>query len=241
MTMSIHISDTDRMVKKRLKFSTNNYHRDLEYKSWEINILQQVAFFRSCEDAALRLEVLAQVKTLQSRAREVCYMITVLKYKINLEEVEAKVCKEKALGETSPSLPKGWKPEVWVQLSHTWYLERAQEHRSRAQKLLTTRNYLLVTMKELNVSTKRQLLLATHITRQTEELPHLSAKAAGHPRLCGVKRRALHNNLLTLLEAQKKATARQEEAAAAQEELCQIQLKSTSSMKAYYNTTFCTV
>ena len=240
--MSIHISGIDQIVKKRAKFSAKSHRRALEDKSWEINILQQVAVFRSCEAAALRREVLAQVKTLQSRARELCYMITVLKYKIHLEELEAKLCEDKALGEISPSPPQGWKPEVWKQVSHTWYLERAQEHRSRAQKLVTTKDHLLVTMKELNLSTKRQLQLASHITLdQTEELPHLSAQAARHPRLCGVKRRALHNNLMTLLDAQKKATSRQEEAAAVKEELCQIQLKSTSSMKAYYNSTFCSV
>ena len=70
------------------------------------------------------------------------------------------------------------------------------------------------------------------------ELPQLSAKAKLNPKLSGVKRLALVNNLLTLLGTQKKVDLSQEKTTAAKEELSQIQLKNTFSMKGYYKTIF---
>ena len=43
-----------------------SHRRAYDSKSWEIDILQQLAYAKTQEDAALRREVVAQVKTLQA-------------------------------------------------------------------------------------------------------------------------------------------------------------------------------
>ena len=220
-------------------FSTMSNRRAQEGKSWEVGILRQLAYAKAQEDAALRREILAQVKTLQARTREVGHLINVLDYKINIEETEAKACMDKAYVVICTSQQQGLGTEEWMRLSQNWYLERAQEHRDRAKQLTVTKDSLVVAMEELKMSAKRQLLLASQSGRsQVDDFPQMSSVKT--KRQSDMKQLALHNNLLALLEAQRKATSHQQERAVAQEDLCLLQQKSTYSMKAYYNSIKCT-
>ena len=84
-------------------FSAISLRRTHEGKSWEIGILRQLAYAKAQEEAALHREVVAQVKTLHARTREVGLLINVLEYKINREEDEVKACRDKASVESCPS------------------------------------------------------------------------------------------------------------------------------------------
>ena len=64
--------------------------------------------------------------------------------------------------------------------------------------------------------------------------PRLRVSGSGNPRVNGVMRLALHNNLHAILEAQEKAAHREEATALAQEEQLRLQqLKTTSQINAF--------
>ena len=186
-----------------------SHRRAHEGKIWEIGILRQLAHAKAQEDAAFRREVVAQVQTLQARTKEVAHLIKVLEHKINLEDAEANACMDMVHVEHCDSQQQGPGTVSWLKLSHKWYMDRAQEHRDRAHQLTVTKDSLVVAMGELKVSARWQLLLVSqHGRSQSDDLTlmYTSSTLASSTRQSDMKQLALHNNLLTLLKKQMRAT-----------------------------------
>ena len=225
------------MSKKTMTSTAMGRQRALENKSWEANILQQIIITKEWEEDSFRRELELQTLTQEAKRQELLLLLNILDLKVNSEVTQARAYEAKVHESTCEYGVSGRRSRYLLRLRKTWYLNKAQEHRNRAQQLITALGELEILFLQCSASLRQIRQQKFELIKQQEPKSKLNITPSSVSQstcMSDMKRLALHNNLLVHLDWQKLRTAQQEASTALQIHLFSKQREIVSNLQEYY-------
>lgn len=226
------------MAMKKSKFTAMRRHQAQENKRWEADIIWQISITRRWEETAIHNKVEQQALTHESKQQELFLLLKILDLKL-ISEISQAMAYEAKVQENSNLIGASQRrTRHLLRLRKNWYLDKAQEHRNRAQQLGKSMNDLETLFLQCSASLRQIRLQKLEMLSQLEP----KMKFTGMPqssmhgsRMSDMKSLAMHNNLLAQLEWQKVKTAQQEASLSMHTRMCLQQQKITANLQQYYN------
>ena len=234
--LNMDLSPTNRMIKKRAVSQETGRQRALDNKSWEADILRQINITKSLEKAALLQELEFKTLTQESRKQELFLLLKLLDLKVNRELSEARAYEAKVHESTCVVRSSERRARYLLRLRKSWYLDKAQEHRNRAEQFSSALDELEVLFLQCSASLRQICLQKSEILRKQEPKMNLVVTSpANSSCISDMMRIAMHNNLLAHLQTHRTRTAQQQASSVMYRTLCLQQQERTANLQIYYS------